>query len=162
MPIRVNPCAKNIRVIRAIRVQNNNPCLSLSIRVLKKLFVWSVLYSHTDLTDLTDSFLLLQLQRSSQQISVSIRIYPKIFVRFEKLLPVGQWVFDESRVQKQLKSVSIRVSKIFVLFEKLLPVGQWVFDESRVQKQLKSVSIRVSKIFVLNINPCHLWYLWAN
>ena len=33
--IRVYPCAKNIRVIRAIRVQRKNPCPSVSIRVPK-------------------------------------------------------------------------------------------------------------------------------
>ena len=33
--IRVHPCDKNIRDIRAIRVQRKNPCLSVSIRVPK-------------------------------------------------------------------------------------------------------------------------------
>ena len=33
--IRVHPCAKNIRDIRAIRVQRKNPCSSVSIRVPK-------------------------------------------------------------------------------------------------------------------------------
>ena len=46
----------------------------------------------------------------SKQKSVLIRVYPcakKLFVRFEKLLPVGQWVFDESRVQKNKIRVNL-------------------------------------------------------
>ena len=43
------------------------------------------------------------------------------FVRFEILLPFGQWVYDKSRVQKKsVFSVSIRVQKIFVRFERFV------------------------------------------
>ena len=31
------------------------------------------------------------------------------FVRFERLLPFGQWVFDKSRVQRKIHPLSIRV-----------------------------------------------------
>ena len=48
-------------------------------------------------------------------LSVCIRVQ-KIFVLFEKLLPVGQWVFDKSRVQKNIRVLSvIRVLNVFVL-----------------------------------------------
>ena len=60
--IRVHPCAKNIRVIRAIRVQRKNPCPSVCQK-----YSWHSSYS------------------CSKKESVSIRV-PKIFVTFERFV----------------------------------------------------------------------------